>query len=244
MERIGALPAELAERANLRARTGWPARRQQLIRDSGKGKDVRRRTPLASFDTLGRRIRTTNGGAKPDPFECLDDPEAGRAGLVGCHEDVARMERAMANTSGSRKVERAGQLGDERQHLVDRRGRVVPERHVERFGGDVLLGAVRDSALDSCRNRFDDRGVEEPGLSRESECLGERLRLFRCDVETEDLHRHEAIARRLVGAEHRTESADADLMQHPEGAERGRRSECCRVVSGQVRKLLGWVEKM
>ena len=60
------------------------------------------------------------------------------------------------------------------------------------------------------------------GLRGARQLVGQRLRLLGGDVETEDLDRDETIARRLVGAEHGTESADADLMQHPEGAERGR----------------------
>ena len=66
-----------------------------------------------------------------------------------------------------------------------------------------------------------------------SELVGKHLRLFGCDVETKNLDGDQAIARGLVRAEHRTECADADLMQDPERAKRRRRGECGRIVSGQ-----------
>ena len=40
----------------------------------------------------------------------------------------------MADAGGAREIDRAGQLGDEGQRLVERRRRVVPHRDVERFG--------------------------------------------------------------------------------------------------------------
>ena len=62
---------------------------------------------------------------------------------------------------------------------------------------------------------------------------GKHLSLLGCDVEPKHFDGDQAIAGRLVGAEHRTECADADLMQDPERAKRRRRSECGRIVSGQ-----------
>jgi hypothetical protein len=63
--------------------------------------------------------------------------------------------------------------------------------------------------------------------------VGQRLCLLGRDVEAEGFDGDQTIARRLVGAEHGTEGAHADLMQDPERAKRRRRSECGRIVSGQ-----------
>ena len=109
----------------------------------------------------------------------------------------------------------------------------MAHRDVERLGRDILLRPIRHRALDSGGNRLDDGRMEQLCLSGMRELVGQRLRLLGCDVETEDFDRDQAIARRLVGAEHRTECAHADLMQDPEGAKRRRRSECGRIVSGQ-----------
>ncbi len=76
-------------------------------------------------------------------------------------------------------------------------------------------------------------GLEQLRLRRVRELVGQCLRLLRRHVESEDLDRHQAITRGLVRAEYRTERADANLMQDPEGSKRRRRSECGRIVSGQ-----------
>ena len=109
----------------------------------------------------------------------------------------------------------------------------MTHRRVERLGGDVFLGTVGDSALHARGNRFDDRRMEETGLSRSRQFVGELLRLLRGDVESKDLHRDQAVALGLVGAEHRAQRAHADLMKHPKGAELGGCSEGRRVVAGQ-----------
>jgi hypothetical protein len=64
------------------------------------------------------------------------------------------------------------------------------------------------------------------------ELVCERLRLFGRNVEAEQLHRHQAVSRRFVRAEHGTESANTNLMQDPERSERRRWSEGSRIVSG------------
>ena len=123
--------------------------------------------------------------------------------------------------------------------FFDRRRRVVPHRHVERLRGDVFLGAIRHRPFDAGRERLDDRGMEQRGLRRALQSVGQRLRLFGDDVETEDLDRDETIARGLIGSEYGTESANTYLVQHPEGAEGWRRRECARVLSGQRRNSSG-----
>src|SRR6185312_10062273 len=105
---------------------------------------------------------------------------------------------------GAREVDRAGNLRDERQRLVQRRRRVVAHGHVERLGGDILLGTIRQRPFDAGGERLDDVG-------------------------TEDLDRDEAIARGLVGTKDGTESTNTYLVQHPKGAESGWRRECAWV---------------
>ena len=77
----------------------------------------------------------------PDAFERFDDTKAGGPGLFGGDEDVARVQRAVANARRPREIDRAGQLREERQHGGERRRRVVPHRDVERLGRDIFLGA-------------------------------------------------------------------------------------------------------
>ena len=111
--------------------------------------------------------------------------------------------------------------------------RVVPHRDVERLGRDVLLGPVRDRSFDPAAIGSTMDGMKQLGLGGVGQLVGEHLRLFGNDVEPEDLDRDQPIAGRLVGAENRTECANANLMQDPEGPERRRRRECGRIVSGQ-----------
>ena len=86
--------------------------------------------------------------------------------------------------------------------------------------------------------------MEEAGFGGARQLVGERLRLLGRDVEPEHLDGDQPIARRLVGAEDGTERANANLMQHPEGAERWRAARMRRVVSGQRRNSSGGIEKM
>ena len=87
-----------------------------------------------------------------------------------------------------------------------------------------------------------DGRVEKAGFGGAAQLIRQRLRLFRNDVETKDLDGHEPIARRLVRPEDRTERPHSHLMQHAERAERGRRGECCGVLSGQ--RVSSWEQIM
>ena len=58
------------------------------------------------------------------------------------------------------------------------------------------------------------------------------MRLLRRDVEAERLHRDQTVARRLICAKDRTQRANANLVQDPERAERGRWGERGGIVSG------------
>jgi hypothetical protein len=140
------------------------------------------------------------------------------------------MQRAVADAGGARKVERTGELRDERQRLVERRRRVVPNRDVERLAGDVLRGQVRGAALDARRQRRDDRRVSEAGVDQTLEFVCQCTCLFRREVESKNFDGGETVARGLVGAKHGAEHADAHLMQDPERSERGRRGKRSRVA--------------
>ena len=103
----------------------------------------------------------------------------------------------------------------------------------------ILLGAIRDRAFDAGLDGFDDRRMAERRLGGTAEPGRERVRLFGDDVEPEGLDGDEAIARGFVGAKDGTESANTNLMQHPEGTECRRRRESAGVLSGQRKNSSG-----
>ena len=78
--------------------------------------------------------------------------------------------------------------------------------------------------------------MKKPGFRGRCEFIRQRLGLLGCDVEPENLDRDKAVPRRFVSSEHRAERTDADLMQHPEGAECWRGGERVLIVSGQGAK--------
>ena len=131
----------------------------------------------------------------------------------------------MADPGATRHVHRLGELADDPQHQIGVGRGVVPHRDVERLGRDILLRPIRDGPFDARGDRLDDRRMKEVGFRGERELIRQRLRLLRRDVETKHLDRDQAVARRLVRAEHRAQRAHADLVQDPEGSERRRRSE-------------------
>ena len=221
--------------APIRRRCRRTPRGQQLERDRGEREDVSRRSPFPRLDPLGCAVRPAHRRADAGALERFDDAESGRARFVGRYKDVTRMQAAVTNASRAGEIDRAGQLGDERQRLLDRGRRIVAHRDVQRLGRHVLLGAVRQRALDAGSNRLDDGRMEETGFRRATQLVRERLRLLGDDIEAEDFDGDEAIARGFVGAKDGTERANADLVQHAERAERGRRGECAGVLSGQRR---------
>ena len=233
MQTIGAGNDRTGQRSDVLSGPRRSSSGQQLERNRAERKDVGWGRPVASCNPFRRTVRPADRSANPDTLEGVDDAEAGGASLVWCNEDVTRMERAVSDTGPARDIDRFGQLPDDPHHRVVRGGRVVPHRDIERLGGDVFFGAIGDGALHAGSDRLDDRRLEQLRLRRVRELVGQCLRLLRRHVESEDLDRHQAITRGLVRAEYRTERADANLMQDPEGSKRRRRSECGRIVSGQ-----------
>jgi hypothetical protein len=104
------------------------------------------------------------------------------------------VERAVSQSGSAREVDRAGELRDERQRRVEPRGRVVTNRDVERFSRDVFLREIGRASLDACRNRRDDRRMPEAGIDEALELIGERARLFRCQIESKGFDCRESIA--------------------------------------------------
>jgi bacillithiol biosynthesis cysteine-adding enzyme BshC len=221
------------QRSYLMSESCRTPRREELVGDRGQGEHVGRRAPGHTGNAFRRTVGPAHRRPEPDALQRLHHPEPGGSRLVRRHEDVAGMQPAVPDPGGPGEIDGAGQLGDERQHRLDRRRRVVPQGHVERLGRDVLLRAVSDAAFDPGRYRFDDRGVEEPGAGSAGQLVGQGLRLLRREIDPEGLHRDEPIAFRLVGTEDRSERADPYLMQDPEGAELRRCGEWGWVVSGQ-----------
>src|SRR5690349_14804357 len=80
--------------------------------------------------------------------------------------------------------------------------------------------------------------MKQPRFGGLRQLVGERLRLFRSDVEPEDLDRDEPVTRGLVCAEDRTKRANTNLVQDPKRSKRRRWCERRRVVSGQFQELL------
>ena len=229
----------LQQRAGLDAGPRGPPSGQQLERDCRERKNVGGRAPGAPRDPFGGGVGPPDRRPDPHLFERFDNAEAGGPGFVGRDEDVARMQAPVADARGAREVDRAGQLRDERQRLLDRRRRVVAHRHVERLRRHVLLRAVGQRPLDPGGNRLDDGGMKERRLGGAGQRVGEQLRLFGNDVEAEHLDRDQAVARRLIRSKNGTKGANTDLMQHPEGAECWRRRESAWVLSGQRRYSSG-----
>ena len=79
----------------------------------------------------------------------------------------------MTDPGAPGEIHRASQLRDEWQRLVERRGCVVPDCHIERIGGDVFFGAVCQRALHAGRDRLDDGRVEEARVGSDRELGGE-----------------------------------------------------------------------
>ena len=220
------------EGPNLVTGAGRTPAGQQLVSDCAQREHVGARIPCLPGDPLGGTIRPADRRADAHALECFDHAEAARPRIVGGHEYVAQVERAMPDSGGARKVNCAGELRQKWQRLVERSRRVVTNGDIERLRGDVLFRSVRERPLDSCGDRLDDGGVKETGVGGARQLVGKRLCLLGSDIEAENLDGDQAIPYRLVGAEDGSESANTDLMQDPERAERWGRSERSRIVSG------------
>jgi hypothetical protein len=143
------------------------------------------------------------------------------------------MQPAVPDPRRAGEIDRARKLRHKRKRLLDGRRRVVSHRDVERLGSDVLLRPVGNAAFDARGDRFDNRWMEQSRFAGAAQRVRERARLFRNDVEPEDLDGDEAVAGWFVCAEDGTKCTDANLMQNPKRAEGRRRNVGVRGVSSQ-----------
>ena len=229
----------LGQHADPRTGSRGALARQQLEGDRRQREHVSGGAPAAAVDAFRRAVRPAHRRPDADLFQRFDDAEPGGARLVGCYKDVARMQTAVPDALGAREVDGAGELRDKRQHLLDRRGRVMPHRDVQRLGGHVLLGPERERAFDAGLDGLDDRWMHEARVRRAAQRRGQHVRLLGHDVEPEDLDRDKPVAGGFIGAENGTKSTNTNLMQHPEGSECRRGRECAWILSGQRRNSSG-----
>ena len=211
-----------------------PAAGQQLEGNRRQREHVGRRRPLRAGDPLGRAVRPPHRRAQTRPARAhrprRSRRRAPRPGVTkmsrGCSAPwptPAARAKSIASASWPTMRQHGVEATPARSAASPRRA--TRRRRTPRRDTRPCLRRRRRSAR---RSRD-----EQLGFGGVRQLVGQRLRLLGGDVETEDLDRDQPIARGLVGAEHRTERAHADLMQDPEGAERRRRSECGRIVSGQ-----------
>ena len=165
MKRVGLVTyGGSCERSNLIAEARRPPAGQQLEGDRREREHVCWRAPRLAVNALGGAVGPSDRRAQANPFEGVDHAKAGRAGFIGRYKNVARMERAMPNPGRPCEIDRAGELGDEWKHLVERGRRIVAHGDVEGLGRDVFVGAVRHRPLNARRDWLDDRRVEQPGF--------------------------------------------------------------------------------
>ena len=138
-------------------------------------------------------------------------------------EHVARMQHAVVHLSGSREVERRGQLRRHPQRVGGKEGTLVAEHDVERVGGHVFLREIGHHAVGAGRDRRGHDGMGQ--LSRDETLeLGDQLvQPFRRQIEPQHLDGDQPGPIGIERTKDRTERPRTDLMQDPERAERVRR---------------------
>ena len=107
--------------SHLRPRPCRAPRRQQLERDRRQREDVGRRAPCRAGDALGRTVRPPHGRANTHLVQRFDHAKSRGARFIRRDEDIARVQTAVPDPGGTREVDRAGKLRDERQHLFNGR---------------------------------------------------------------------------------------------------------------------------
>ncbi len=162
-----------------------------------------------------------------DGFQRRGHAEAGDVCLPGCDQDVSRVQRAVKQAGRRGRIEPGGHMGDETDRISRRRRTVLADGGVQRFAGHVLLGQVRDRVFDA---GGDDARHRRRLHLDEAEPIqdGRQLRrLFRRQIDGEDLDGDQAIALGIVRAKHRPQDASTNLMEEPESTKRGWRNVGC-----------------
>ena len=95
------------------------------------------------------------------------------------------MQHAVFDVNGRRRVERAGQLRGDAQRIGDGRGS-MPQRDVERFGGDVVLRQVGVHTLDSRGQRSDHGRMRHGRRDQPLEFGNELMHTLGRQVESKD----------------------------------------------------------
>ena len=152
------------ERRDLLAGARRTTAGQQLVCDRCQREDVGRRAP-ATRRYARARCRPPHGRAKARALEGFDDAKAAGASFVRRDEDIAKVERRRARHRQSGQNRSRRQAGSGTAAPYRARGRVVPDRDVERLGGDVFFGPVGDRALQR-RRRSARRSTDETGRRR------------------------------------------------------------------------------
>jgi hypothetical protein len=155
----------------------------------------------------GARNPTRPARATPNPVKRI----------VGRDEHVARMEAAMMRADRAGEVDGAAELRRQAQHLVEGRRAPLPQCDVERLGGHVRLGEVRDAAFETGGDRRRDHRMREFERDEPLQFRGEFLRALGRHVDAEDFDRHEPVATRVVRAKHGTLNPRANLVEDRKG---------------------------
>jgi hypothetical protein len=129
------------------------------------------------------------------------------------------MQRTVEHIDRSGEVERSAELRGDAQRLADRRGTVVANHDVEGFGGHEIERQVGRIVGEASRERSGDTGMREVGGDQAVQGSNEPMTVFGRKIEPELLDGDEAAGVGLVGPEHGTERAGADLVQHAKRSE-------------------------
>ncbi len=153
----------------------------------------------------------------------MRDPKAGQPDLVGRHEHIARVQRAVDDPCVRRRIEGAGEVCRNPRRLGRRRRPLLPHDDVDRVGGDEIVREVRRGVDDPGGHGRGDRRVRQIGRDQLLEFGDQAVRSLRRKVQTEPLYRDEFLLLRIVRAKHGTERARADLMENAKWTEGVRR---------------------
>ena len=166
---------------------------EQLVHDGSKCEPIGSGAPSTARNHLWRAVWPPNRPGQPDFFERCDYPESGYPGLIGCHKDVPQVERAVNDPSFVGRICGGGQLPYEGHGGVDRGGRIVADRHIQRFRGDILLCQIRHVILETDSEGGHDPWMTDIRRDQPLERLNECPSLLRRDVEVKRFDRHEAV---------------------------------------------------
>ena len=132
-------------------------------------------------------------------------------------------------------VEPLGEPAERQERRIERRRTVLAQRGVKGFPGDIFLREVRHAALGAGRHGRGNAGMARLIVDEGFERASERLGLFGCEVEPEQLQRDEPAVGGVVRAKYRAKAAGPNLMQDLERATSGRRRVVWRSVGGVQR---------